>query len=69
MSQDHTVVISTLLCLPIRGSTKCAYGDERARDVHARRFLRARNYVHVNQSKHFLSSTRMLFKEASCFCV
>ena len=25
----------------IQGSTNCAYGDERARNVHAKRFLRA----------------------------
>ena len=34
-------------------SRNCAHGDERARNVHVKRFSRARNYVHVNQSKHF----------------
>ena len=29
-----------------------SYGDDRARIVHAKRVLCARNYVHVNQSKH-----------------
>ena len=35
------------------GSTNCAHGDERARNVHVKRFSRAQNYVHVNHSKHF----------------
>ena len=35
-----------------QGSTNCAHGDERARNVHAKGFSLARNYVHVNQSKH-----------------
>ena len=38
--------------IPYQGSTNCAHGDERARNVHAKRFSRAQNYVHVNQSKH-----------------
>ena len=37
----------------IQGSTNCAHGDERARNVHVKRFSRAGNYVHVNQSKYF----------------
>ena len=35
-----------------QGSTNCADGDERERNVHAKGFSRTRNYVHVNQSKH-----------------
>ena len=37
----------------IRGLTNCAHGYERAHNMHAKKFLRAQNYVHVNQSKHF----------------
>ena len=51
-----------------QGSTNCVHGDECACNMHAKRFSRARNYVHLNQSKH-LSSTQKLFKVASCFCV
>ena len=36
----------------VQGSTNCAHGDERAYNVHGKRFSRARIYVHVNQSKH-----------------
>ena len=35
-----------------QGLTNCTYGDERAYNVHAKRFLRARNYTHINRSKH-----------------
>ena len=51
-----------------QGSTNCAYSDERARNVHIKRFLHAQNYVHINQSKH-LTSTVTLFKVVSYFCV
>ena len=51
-----------------KGSRNCAHGDERARNVHAEIFactkLRTRKSV-----KTLLSSTRMLFKVVSCFCV
>ena len=36
-----------------QGSTNCAHGDEHTRNVHVKKFSCARNYVHVNQSKHF----------------
>ena len=36
-----------------QGSTKCAHGDKRARNVHAKSFSLAWNYFHVNQPKHF----------------
>ena len=36
--------------------------------VHAMRFLRAQNYVQVNQSKH-LQVVLNVFRLASCFCV
>ena len=35
----------------IQGSTNFMHHDERALNVHAKRFLRAQNYVHINQSK------------------
>ena len=34
-------------------STNCLHGDKHACNVHANRFLHARNCVHINQSKHF----------------
>ena len=37
----------------IQGLTNCAHSDERAHNVHAKRFSRARNYIHVNQSKSY----------------
>ena len=36
-----------------QGSTNCVPGDKHARNVHAKRFWRAQNHMHVNQSKHF----------------
>ena len=42
-----------LVDIGAQGSTNCAHGDERAPNVYAERFSCARNYVHVNQSKHF----------------
>ena len=47
---QHFVPYATV-CL--QGSRNCTHGDERARNVYAKNFSRARNYVHVNQSKHF----------------
>ena len=35
-----------------QSSTNCANSDERARNLHTKRFSRAGNYVHANQSKH-----------------
>ena len=46
-----TLIMQKTCCC--QGSRNCTHGDERAPNVHAKRFLRARNYVHVNQSKHF----------------
>ena len=43
--------VSENITLRKQGSTNCAHGDERARNVHVKRLSRARNYVHVNQSK------------------
>ena len=37
----------------LQGSTNCTHGDESAHTVHVMRFLHARIYVHINQSKHF----------------
>ena len=36
----------------IQDLINCVYSHECVRNVHAKRFLRARNYLHVNQSKH-----------------
>ena len=33
------------------GSLNCAHADERAHNVHTKRFSSARNYAYVNQSK------------------
>ena len=35
-----------------QGSTNCMHSDEHAYNVRAKRFSRARNYVHVNQSEY-----------------
>ena len=35
-----------------QGSTNWTHGDERAHNVHAKKFSHARIYVHINQSKH-----------------
>ena len=50
--QVYEVDNKTFACNSQRGSIICVHSDERARNVHAMRFLRTRNYVHVNQSKH-----------------
>ena len=39
----------------LQGSTNCEHGDERARNVHAKKFSRARNSIKIP-----LSSTPML---------
>ena len=44
-------IFSKLTIKTQQGSTNCAHGDERARNVHAKKFLCAQNYVHVNQPK------------------
>ena len=36
-----------------QGSTNCAHGEECARNLHAKKISRARNYVQIKQSKHF----------------
>ena len=51
-----------------QGSTNCAHGDEHARNVDAKRFLCARKYVHVNQSRQ-LSVVLNVIRLASCLCV
>ena len=54
-----------LVDIGAQGSTNCAHGDERARrEVFLCTKLRAHKSV-----KALLSSTWMLFKVASCFCV
>ena len=53
----------------VQGSTNCAHGDERARNVHVKSLSRAQNYVHVNQLKTHLTSTPTLFKVVSYFYV
>ena len=35
-----------------QNSTSCVHGDERARNVHTKRFSFTRICVHVNESKH-----------------
>ena len=35
-----------------QGWTNYVHSDEREHNVQAKRFLHARNYVHVNQTKH-----------------
>ena len=52
-----------------QGSINCAHGDEPARNVHAKRFSRAPNYLHVNQSKYLWVILPMLLKVVSYFCV
>ena len=39
--------------ITLQGSAICTHGDECACNAHAKRFSCARNYVNVNQSKHF----------------
>ena len=39
----------------------CADADECVRNVHAKTFLRARNYVHINQSKHLVVVLRCYY--------
>ena len=46
-----------------QGSTNWAHGDERARNVHAKRLLRAGKSIET-----LLGSTPMLFKILSYFC-
>ena len=50
------------LTITIQGSINCAHGDKLARNVHAKRFSRARKSI-----KTPLSSTPMLFKVVSLF--
>ena len=50
-STQHLVAI--IQALLHQGSTNCMHGDERACNMHIKRFLHAQNYVHINQSKHY----------------
>ena len=62
--RQFLTIESPLSVMEIQGSTNCAPGNERARNVHANRFLRARKSI-----KTPLSSTPMLFKVFNYFCV
>ena len=41
-----------LYCKQQQSLINCTHNEKRARNVHAKRFLRAQNDMHVNQSKH-----------------
>ena len=51
--------------LTFQGSTNCKHGEDLACNMHTKRFLRARNYVHASQSKHIPVVSGVLFKCSS----
>ena len=51
-----------------QGLTNCMHGDKCAHNVHAKRFLRAQNYMHVNQSKHLKVALQCYLRKLF-FCI
>ena len=62
--RQFLTIENPLNVMEVQGSTNCAHANERARNVHANRFLRARKSIRTP-----LSSTPMLFKVLNYFCV